>query len=222
MGSTRLFFRQPIQRVRNLWWARHSVSWHARRLHVTQPYSIISSTSALSIRILSSRGALGRSYSSRMYFRRLHHALRMCRSTSMERLTLWLTSPPRYTNSFVWLYTWPVASTLNMAVDSGIPFVCKHMISILASDTVRSNAAHTTTITPIIFLSCSGDSVVQFEDLLPEAAPCVAYPPFDLNGHVDSEVGVPPEVYELVRLVVHLARCLYAEYGGRLRHFLRA
>ena len=65
--------------------------------------------------------------------------------------------PPRYTNSFVWLYTWPAASTLNVAVDSGIPFVRKHMISVLAADTVRLNAVHTTTITPVIFLGCSGD-----------------------------------------------------------------
>ena len=121
---------------------------------MTRPYSIVSSTSALSIRILSSKGALGRSYSLRVYFRKLQHALRMRRSTSMDRSALWLTFPPRYTNTFVWLYTWPAASTLNMAVDSGIPFVGKHIISVLASDTVRPNAAHTTTITPIIFLSC--------------------------------------------------------------------
>ena len=38
----------------------------------------------------------------------------------------------------------PSASTLNVAVDSGIPFVRKHMISVLASDTVRPNAAHMT------------------------------------------------------------------------------
>ena len=91
------------------------------------------------------------------YFRKLHHALRMRQLTSMDRSALWLTFPPRYPNSFVWLYTWPAASTLNVEVDSGIPFVCKHMILVLASDTVRPNAAHTTTITPIIFLSCSGD-----------------------------------------------------------------
>ena len=42
---------------------------------MTQPYSIVSSTSALSIRILSSSGALSRSYSSRVDFRKLHHAL---------------------------------------------------------------------------------------------------------------------------------------------------
>ena len=50
-----------------------------------------------------------------------------------------------------------LGSFLNMAVGSVIPFVRKHMISVLASDTVKPNAAHTTTIMPIIFLSCSGD-----------------------------------------------------------------
>ena len=38
-----------------------------------------------------------------------------------------------------------------------IPFVRKHMISVLASDTVRPNAPHKPTITPIIFLGCSRD-----------------------------------------------------------------
>ena len=56
----------------------------------------------------------------------------MRRSTSMDRSSLWLTFPPRYRHSFVWLYTWPAA---NVAVDSGIPFARKHMISVLASDT---------------------------------------------------------------------------------------
>ena len=55
------------------------------------------------------------------------------------------------------LYTWPTTSTQNMAVDSGIPFVRKHIILVLASDTVRLNAVHTTTITPTIFLDCSSD-----------------------------------------------------------------
>ena len=36
---------------------------------------------------------------------------------------MWLTFPPRYTISFVWFYTWPAASTLNVTADSGIPFV---------------------------------------------------------------------------------------------------
>ena len=122
---------------------------------MAQPYSIVSSTSALNIRILSTRGALGRSYSSGVYFRKLHHALRMRRSTSMDRSAWWLAFPPRCSNSFVWLYTWPAASTLNVAVISDIPFVRKHRIFVLASDTVRPNTAHTTTtITPSIFLSC--------------------------------------------------------------------
>ena len=75
----------------------------------------------------------------------------------MDRLVLWLTAPPRYSNSAVWLYTWPAASTLNMAVDSGIPFARQHMSSVLTFDTLRPNAPHTTTITPIISLSRSGD-----------------------------------------------------------------
>ena len=58
--------------------------------------------------------------------------------------------------------------------------------------------------------------------MFPEAAPCVAYAPVDLDGQVGIVVDVPPEVYNLVRMVVHLARCLYAEYGGGLRHPLRA
>ena len=66
-------------------------------------------------------------------------------------------SPEVNTNSFVWLYTWSAASTLIVAVDSGIPFARKHMVSVLASDMMRPNAVHTTTITSIIFLSCSGD-----------------------------------------------------------------
>ena len=59
-------------------------------------------------------------------------------------------------------------------------------------------------------------SVVQFEGVLPEAAPCVAYAPVDLSGQVGVVVDVPPEVYKLVLLFVHLARCLDAEYGGGL------
>ena len=40
-----------------------------------------------------------------------------------------------------------------MAVGSGILFVRKRMVSVLASDTVGPNAAHTTMVTSIIFLS---------------------------------------------------------------------
>ena len=85
------------------------------------------------------------------------HVLRLRQLTSMYRLALWSAFPPRYTNTFVWLYTWTVASTLNVVVDSSILFGRKHMISVLAPETVRPNAVHTTTVAPIIFLSCSGD-----------------------------------------------------------------
>ena len=56
----------------------------------------------------------------------------------------------------------------------------------------------------------SARSVVQFEGVLPEAVPCVAYAPINLDGQVGIVVDAPPEAYKLVRLVVHLARCLYA------------
>ena len=59
----------------------------------------------------------------------------------------------------------------------------------------------------------SARSVVQFEGVLPQAAPCVAYAPVDLDEQVGILVDVSPEVYNLVRLVAHLARCLYAECG---------
>ena len=71
-------------------------------------------------------------------------------------------------------------------------------------------------------LEGSARSVVQFEGVLPEAAPCAAYAPIALDGRVAIVVDVPPEVYKLVRLAVHLARCLYAECGAGLRHPLRA
>ena len=75
---------------------------------------------------------------------------------------------------------------------------------------------------PNFELEGSARSVVQFEGVLPEAAPCVAYAPVDLDGQVGIVVDVPPQVYKLVRLVVHLTRCLYAECGGGLQHPLRA
>ena len=57
-------------------------------------------------------------------------------------------------------------------------------------------------------LEGSAQSIVQFESVLPEAAPYVACAPVDLDGQVSIVVDVPLEVYQLVRLVVHLASCL--------------
>ena len=75
---------------------------------------------------------------------------------------------------------------------------------------------------PDFELEGSARPVVQFEGVLPEAAPYVAYAPIDLDGQVGIVADVPPEVDELVCLVVHLARCPYAEYGGGLQHPLCA
>ena len=57
-------------------------------------------------------------------------------------------------------------------------------------------------------LEGSAQSVVQFESVLPEAAPYVACAPVDLDGQVSIVADVPLEIYQLVRLVVHLASCL--------------
>ena len=74
---------------------------------------------------------------------------------------------------------------------------------------------------PDFELEGSARSVVQFKGVLPETAPCVAHAPVDLDGQVGILVDVSPEVYKLVRLVVHLVRCIYAECGGGLRYRLR-
>ena len=65
-------------------------------------------------------------------------------------------------------------------------------------------------------------SVVQFESVIPKAAPGVAYTLIDLDGQVNIVVNVPPKVYKLVCFEVNQARCLHADCGGRLRHPLRA
>ena len=58
-------------------------------------------------------------------------------------------------------------------------------------------------------LKGSARSVVPFEGVLPEAAPNVAYASIDPGGQVCIVVDVPQEVYERVRLLVHLVDCLY-------------
>ena len=54
-------------------------------------------------------------------------------------------------------------------------------------------------------------SVLQFVDVRLKAAPCVAY-----------VVDVPPEVYELIYLILHLTGYPCADYGGGFGHPLRA
>ena len=45
---------------------------------------------------------------------------------------------------------------------------------------------------PVFELEESARSVVQFEGVLPEAAPCVAYAPVDLDGQVGLWLTLPP------------------------------
>ena len=71
---------------------------------------------------------------------------------------------------------------------------------------------------PDLELEGGARSVVQFEGIRPGAAPRVAYAPVDLDGQVIVMVDVPPEVYEMVHLFLHLAGSLDAESGGGIRH----
>ena len=50
---------------------------------------------------------------------------------------------------------------------------------------------------PVLELERSAQSVIQFEGILPEAAPCVANAPIDLDEQVSIVINVPPVVYEL-------------------------
>ena len=49
----------------------------------------------------------------------------------------------------VCLYTWPAASVKKATLS--VPFVIRHMVSVLVSETVNPNEALTATITVIIF-----------------------------------------------------------------------
>ena len=53
-------------------------------------------------------------------------------------------------------------------------------------------------------LELDGDArlVVQFEGIRPETTPRVAYAPVDLDRQVSVVIDVPPELYEIVRLLL--------------------
>ena len=53
------------------------------------------------------------------------------------------------------LYTWPAAVTLNYTFPPC--FTCRHMLSVLASETVNSIVAHSVTINVIILSNSLGD-----------------------------------------------------------------
>ena len=53
---------------------------------------------------------------------------------------------------------------------------------------------------PDFELEGSARSVVQFEGVLPEAAPCIAYAPVDLDGQAGIVIDVPPRYNSFVCL----------------------
>ena len=71
---------------------------------------------------------------------------------------------------------------------------------------------------PDLELEGGARSVVQFEGILPEAAPGVVYAPVGLDGQASVVVDVAPEVYEIVDLFVYPAGNLDAEYGDGIQH----
>ena len=74
---------------------------------------------------------------------------------------------------------------------------------------------------PEFKLEESPRSVIQLEGVLPEAGSCVAFAPIDLDIQVGIVVDIRPEI-PTRSFGLHLARFLYAECGGELRHTLRA
>ena len=86
-------------------------------------------------------GALGLSYSSRVHLRKLHHALRMRRSTSMDRSTLWSTFSPRYTGP---LYVMTVYYTTGLHQVLFITLYTLHSVSAASIPTVTLNTINNT------------------------------------------------------------------------------
>ena len=74
-----------------------------------------------------------------------------------------VTAPPKYTNSFVCLYTWPAALIVNDTFPP--PLVCRHMISVSASETAYPNDEHAVTITAIIL-----SSLFEYPDTMPASS----------------------------------------------------
>ena len=120
---------------------------------------------------------------------------------------------PSYTNSFVWLYTWSGDSTLNMELDSGIPYVYKHMISVLASHMVRPKFTYTTNHPhhlPQLLGRLRDDSVVVSVKYAPKrrrqdwlSDDCFPPPPFSSSGTSKR----PRDLGRLETRVSHVYNC---------------
>lgn len=77
-----------------------------------------------------------------------------------------------------------------------------HFISVLASETVRRNAAHKATMTIIIFLGYSGDCVRQLRHHEHSAYSTLTLPELDLRPMLKGEISKPfslPKIKEGVR-----------------------
>ena len=92
--------------------------------------------------------------------------------------------PEVYENVHLFVY---LVGSLDAECGGGIrhPLVRKHIISVLASETFRPKAAHTVTITSIIFFSCSGDF-----DTTP-ASSAYSMPQSDVAGAGSVDVVFP-------------------------------
>ena len=129
------------------------------------PYSSAFMASALNNRVLSLNGALGFSKSSVENFLKHPQANLMRRLISRVRSASSVMRPPRYTNWWTWLYFWPAAaiSSAGRGGNGVSPGCCAfsgartRRVSVFFSDTVKSNALNTSTITVIILASPGGD-----------------------------------------------------------------
>ena len=129
------------------------------------PYRRASMTSAFSNRALSLNGAFGLSKSSVENILKHPQAILVRRLISGVMSASSVMRPPRYTNWWTWWYFWPAAA-ISSAGRGGVgvsPGCCAfygvriRRVSVFFSDTVKSNAPNTSTITVIILASPAGD-----------------------------------------------------------------
>ena len=186
-----------MQRRSNRWWAFRRMARRARvGLHATHPYGMVSTTSVLSIRTLSRSGAVGWSYSGKPYrlkrrlasiTRRLIRAVRLSFSHTV--------CPPRYTN-LVCSCTSSAGSLTKVALPTR--FVSRHMVSVLAPETVNPNEQQTATIFCILFARLFSSTWERCPRRLHTAFPrSVAAPPQSPGVYV--ALSRPPSL-----LILHL------------------
>ena len=102
------------------------------------------------IRTFRLSGAVVPSYNSGPNRLKHAHMKRIRRSISNEKSALSWMTPRRYENWFVCLYLWPDASTTSGGARDVWPGVRSNIVSVFLSNTVRSAASKTVTMTVII------------------------------------------------------------------------